>query len=160
MYIDVGSLKSCLFLRTNRTHLPLTTGSLGNLYMWMPRVNDLFWQLCWLEAPAMQIIGLVVSCLPYFPPYWIDLQAPKWRQPLLSHGLLAAQFECHFWGQNRTTLKACKIANFHSKHLKLWSRVFQTVYFKKMWKKISLHRHFNKILQIPPTGGLSKNVNF
>ena len=50
----------------------------------------------------------------------------------------------HFWAQNGTTLKACKIVNFNPKHLKLWNRVFQTVYFKNMWKKISLHRHFKR----------------
>ena len=50
----------------------------------------------------------------------------------------------HFWGQNGTTSLACKIVNFNPKHLKLWNHVFQTVYFKNMWKKISLHRHFKQ----------------
>ena len=42
-------------------------------------------------------------------------------------------------------MKACKIVNFDPKHLKLCDRVFQTVYFtnKIIYKKISLHRHFN-----------------
>ena len=39
VYVDPGL---CLCLRTNQTHLPLKTGSLGNLYMQMPGVNDRF----------------------------------------------------------------------------------------------------------------------
>ena len=43
----------------------------------------------------------------------------------------------HFWGQNGTTLKACKIVNLNLKHLKLWNRVYQIVYFKTIWKKFA-----------------------
>ena len=60
---------------------------------------------------------------------------------------------CHvvFWPRNSKPIfeikvaqlwRLVKIVNFNPKHLKLWNRVFQTVYFKTMWKKISLHRHF------------------
>ena len=119
-------------LRTNWTDLPLTTGSLGNLCMRMPA-----WMICFDNFAGwghqQRNIGLVASCSPSFPPYWNDLLAPTWRQRLLSRGILAAQFE--IWGQNGTTLKACKIVNFNPKHLKLWNCVFQTAYFKNMCEK-------------------------
>ena len=61
---------------------------------------------------------------------------------VVSHDVLTALFKCHFWWKNSSTLRARKIINFHRRHPKFWNCVFQT-YFHIMWKKISLHRHFN-----------------
>ena len=55
-------------------------------------------------------IGLIVSCFPFFLPYWIDILAPKWRQLLLSDGVLARQFKYHSWRQKAQfwrILKSC-----------------------------------------------------
>ena len=68
--------------------------------------------------------------------------AQKWRPRLLSRGILTARFKDHYWGQNGSTLKACKIVAFNARRLKLWNRVFDKVKQNKKQKQISLHRHF------------------
>ena len=127
-------LKSCLCLLTNWTHLALTTGSFGNLYIRMPSVKDLFLQLCWLVAPATQyrpgcLLLVLLSAILNWP------CGTQMTSAALARGILAAQFEYHFWGQNGTTLKACKIVNFNPKHLKLWNNVFQSIFQKYVKKK-------------------------
>ena len=136
--------QSCLCLRTNWTHLPLKIDLWGTYTCGCP-----VWLICFdnftgWEHPQRNI-GLLVSCSPYFPPYWIDTLAPKWRQRLLSLGSLATQFEIPLYRAkwHNFVKSACKIVNFNHKHPTLWNRVFQTVYFN-MWKKISLHRHSKK----------------
>ena len=68
--------------------------------------------------------------------------APKWRWRLVSRGILTARFKDHFWGQNGSTLKACKVVTLNARRLKLWNRVFDKVNFKTKQKQTSLHRHF------------------
>ena len=128
--------QSCLCLRTNWTHLPLKIDLWGTYTCGCP-----VWLICFdnfagWEHPQRNI-GLLVSCSPYFPPYWIDTLAPKWRQRLLSRGRLATQFEIPLYRAkwHNFVKSACKIVNFNHKHPTLWNRVFQTVYFKNMWKK-------------------------
>ena len=64
---------------------------------------------------------------------------------LTSPDVLTAQFKCHFRVKNSSTLRARKINNFYRWHPKFWNFVFQTLYFHIMWKKFSLHRHFNRL---------------
>ena len=72
--------------------------------------------------------------------------APKWRQNLLSRGILTARFKYLFWGQNGSILKACKIVTFNARRLELWNGVFDKVNFETKQKQISLQGHFNYIL--------------
>ena len=59
-----------------------------------------------------------------------------------SHGILTMRFEFHFLGQNGSTSSAHKIFRFNPKQPKLRNRVFQTIYFSTVPKKISCHIHF------------------
>ena len=53
-----------------------------------------------------------------------------------SHGILIAQFEYHFLGQNGSTSRAHKIFRFNRKHLKLRNCVFQTnEYIFQLYRK-------------------------
>ena len=65
-----------------------------------------------------------------------------------SRGILTARFEYHFLGQNGSTSGAHKIFLFNPKHLKLRNRIFQTICFSIVPKKISCHMHFKKIQYI------------
>ena len=133
--LQVGPL---LDKRTNWTHFARTAG----WYIRIPSVNVVFWQLCWFGAPATQyrFRSFLFSFLSAIVRKRI--LAPKWRQRLLSRGILTARFKYHFWGQNGSTLKACKIVTFNARRLKLWNRVYDKVSFKTKQKQISLHGHF------------------
>jgi len=140
-YFDVGSLKSCRCLRTNWTHFARTARSERNWYIRIPGMTVVFWQLCWFGAPGTQYRprGFPFS----FPSAIVrTILAPKWRHRLLSRGILTARFKYHFWGQNGSTLKACKIVTFNARCLKLWNRVCDKVNYKTTEKQISCHRQF------------------
>ena len=62
-----------------------------------------------------------------------------------SRGILTARFEYHFLGQNGSTSSADKIFRFNPKHLKLRNRVFQTIYFSTVPKKIRVICTLNSI---------------
>ena len=53
-----------------------------------------------------------------------------------------------FSGQNSTTLKGCKIVNFKARLFKLWNRAFLKINFQTKQKQFSVHRHFNRQLDI------------
>ena len=135
-YFDVGSLKSCRCLRTNWPHFARTAGSERNWYIRIPGVNVVFWQLCWFGAPATQYRprGFLFSFLSAIVR---TILAPKWRQRLLSRGILTARIKYHFWGQKGSTLKVCKIVTFDARRLKLyvWPRFNSSNQFAKWTSK-------------------------
>ena len=135
-YFDVESLKSCRCLRTNWTHFALTAGSEGNWYIRIPGVNVVFWQLCWFGAPATQYRprGFLFSFLSAIVR---TILAPKWRQRLVSRGILTARLKDHFWGLNGSTLKVCKLVTFNARRLKLWNRAFDKANFKTKQKNFT-----------------------
>ena len=122
-------------MRTNWTDLPLTTGSLRNLYMRMPGVNDLFWQLA--EGTSNAISASLSLARLTFRHTELIFWHPNDVSGSCHVVFWPRNSKYHFWGQNGTTLKVCKIVNFNPKHLKLWNRAFQTVYFKNRQKNFA-----------------------
>ena len=81
-------------------------------------------------------IAIAVSSSTFYLPLWERF----WHQSDI-RGWCHVVFKYHFWGQNGSTFKACKIVSFNARRLKLWNCVFDN--FKTEQKQISLHRHFN-----------------
>jgi len=104
------------------------------------------WMLCFSHFAGLghqlHNIALAVSSSPFYPSFWERF----WHQSDVGGWchvvFLTARFKDHFWGQNGSTLKACKIVTFNARGLKLWSRVFDKVNCKTKQKQISLHRYF------------------
>ena len=61
-----------------------------------------------------------------------------------SRGILTAQVEFLFLGQNGSTSSTHKIFRLNPKHLKLRNRVLQTIYFSTIPKKNLSHIPFNE----------------
>ena len=91
---------------------------------------------------------------PSFSVRWIasSVCGTNVTSQIKSRGILTARLEYHFSvGQNGSTSSAHKIFRFNPKHLKLRNRVFQTIYFSTVPKKLSCHMHFNEMKDMPLT---------
>ena len=101
------------------------------------------WMLCFGNFAGLghqqHNMALAVSSSPFYPPLWERF----WHQSDV-RGCCHVRFKYYFWGQNGSTLKACKIVTFNARRLKLWNSVFDKVHFKTKQKQISLHRHFKR----------------